>query len=545
MFSFARLPAELLVGILIGLDRKSQRSLRCVAKVFYESVTDVLFKRVFFDFDAGGIDNLVAISKHPHLAKRVRTIVFKRRNSIKRFDDFQRWRCATVYEHTLSNDIEPTDEEIERIEWIEGVMSQSEWKMLTETEQRELFDDYSNDYAEINRRTSQLATATSLNIYNHGATRNAEADQTIRCFSQAVNRFSSVKELLHVPSYCLDGWGERWRNVQFHRDGLILQTNDEDDMEKDVLQLFIAIREVMVLDTMRHVKLCTRGHAFWSATHLRRLLDWDADVALMWLQRDHLAMGIEDWMERIGGPVAACRYMEAATRCITAMESGFSRLQALDLYVDTREVDRADELVAISETVSRVLQRGKRLEKLKLAICESSWDLDMHTRPYHNGSSLGTPGPEEIEKLALASISLFRPLVECKSLKGLVTLELTANTTEYDLCALLSRLHSLRHLVMEYIMLLPGMGTWESVLRNIAEEVSLQSIELLNLEDVLEGSPRLLFQPQAPSWINTATGQNDYVGYENAIVDFVLRRSRTLPPLCARDYLSPQDQPID
>ena len=72
------LPPELFINILTRLDSSSQKAFRCVSRSSCESVTGVLFNELFFDFDVGGTEGLVAISNHPDLAKHVRTIVLQR-----------------------------------------------------------------------------------------------------------------------------------------------------------------------------------------------------------------------------------------------------------------------------------------------------------------------------------------------------------------------------------------------------------------------------------------------------------------------------------
>jgi len=538
MSGLSELPAELLLDILTRVDRQSQNAFRCVSRSCCESITGVIFRKLCFDFDAGGIEGLVAVSEHPHLAKHVRTLILQRRNSLRKFDDFWAWQQATVYQH------EPYGDENNQVGWGEGVMAQSEWNSMTNEKRRTLFGDYNSDYAAITRRTSQLASATSSTIYHdhtHVAATHTfdEATQTITRFSEAIKRLSNLREFFHNPSYNFEDWGERWRNIQFHRDGLILQTGYEDDVDTDDLHLFIAVRAVSYSESIRYVELCTRGHAFWSATHLRRLLDWDTDTTTRWLPEHHIAVGMEDWMERIGGPVAACRYIESATRCLTAIESRFSNLEALECYIDTQGVDSTDELVALSEAVSRVLQRGTKLKKLKLALRESSWDLDQHTRLYHNSfpsrDQLFT-GSHGFKELLLASRSLFGGLVASQALRGLNRLDLTVITVERHLCALLSQLHSLRHLALKYVSLLPAAGVWESVFQLISASLRLESVDLVGLEDVVNRYPRLLLQPEAPLWNSTALKREDYMSYESAIVDFVLRRSVSLPPICPIEF---------
>jgi hypothetical protein len=538
-----RLPPELLVDILTRLDSTSQKAFRCVSRSSCGSVTSLLFNELLFDFDVGGTEGLVAISNHPHLAKHVRTIVLQRRNSLRKLDDFRAWQQATVYEY------EAYAWEGE-FKWLKGVMSQSEWDNMTEETRRALFDEYNSDYAAITRRTTQLAVAMSSNIYTNfsfvPATQTiGEAGQTIRNFSESIKRLSNLVKFLHNPSYCFDNWGECWRNVQFHRSGLILQTGYEDDVDTDVLHLFNALSGVMLSKTIRHVELCTRGHAFWSIAHLRRLLDWNSDTLTRWMPDGHVAVGIEDWMEQSGGPVAACRYIESATRFIVALESRFSRLEVLECHIDTQGVESADELIATSKAVSQILQQGTKLRSLKLALRESSWELDQHSNLYRDdllSKRLCSMRIEDFRRLTLASRGLFGGLVETRALRELVKLELTVVTTEQHLCTFLSQLKSLRHLDMKYVPLLPTAGVWESVLNNMSTVLSLDTVAFRSLEDVIERQPRLLLEPQASVWNSSDATRDGYRQYEKAIVNFVLRRSDSPPPLCPTEYLHRQEQ---
>jgi hypothetical protein len=149
---------------------------------------------------------------------------------------------------------------------------------------------------------------------------------------------------------------------------------------------------------------------------------------------------------------------------------------------------------------------------------------------------------EDFRRLILASRGLFGGLVENKALKELVKLELTVITTEQHLCAFLSQLNSLRHLEMKYVTLLPRAGVWESVLHEMSTVLSLDTVAFRSLEDVIERQPRLLFEPEASVWNSSDATRDVYRQYENAIVNFVLRRSDSPPPLCPTEYLHRQEQ---
>jgi hypothetical protein len=42
---------------------------------------------------------------------------------------------------------------------------------------------------------------------------------------------------------------------------------------------------------------------------VHRLLDWSDNSTIRWIAEGHIAVGIDDWIDRVGGLVAVCRYM--------------------------------------------------------------------------------------------------------------------------------------------------------------------------------------------------------------------------------------------
>jgi hypothetical protein len=531
------LPTELLNEVLLKLEQESLKELRRVCRESHAHVTPILFSRVYFDFDLNGTDALVNISRHPRLATHVKTIKLQRRSGLKKFDDFWDWQHATIYDH---EPLVPGDGHDE-VEILEDIMSRSDWEHMTDDSRRALFHDYQLDYAAINRRTSQLASAMSSAIqHSHGCISESqnitEADRTIREFNAALERLVNITNFDHRPVYHLEEWGERWRQIQFHREALRLDLGYEGDVPTDALQLFVALQGIMFhADPVRNVTLQTRGHAFWSATYLCRLLDWNDDSIMEWNDVNYLAGGIDGWIDRIGGPVAFSKYIESATRYLARLESSFSRLESLECYVGTGGLEDSDEEPPVSEAVSRVLQCGKNLTKLRLALRQSSWDLDLHDtplfrRPFSSDS-------QQFQMYLLASENLFGGLVASQALHELQTLDLTIITVERHLCALLSQLHSLRRLALRYVSLLPGGGVWESIFQLISTSLRLESAALVGLEDVVDGYPRLLLQPDASVWKSGTTTKHDYQRYESAIIDFVLRKSVSLPAICPTGFL--------
>jgi hypothetical protein len=464
MTSLFGLPAELLHDILVRLEQESLKEFRYVSRESCARVTPILFNKVYFDFDLNGTNSLVNISSQPHLATHVRNVELQRKSGLKKLDDFWTWQQATIYEY------EPLvlHDGLDEVELLEGIMSQDDWHYMTDDSRRVLFDNYQKDYDAMTRRTSQLASAMSSAIqhgqgYISGSQNVTEAHQTIREFNAAVERLRNITNFRHCPTYHYDEWGERWRQIQFHRDALILGPGYENDVDADALQLFVALQGIMLhADSVRNVTLHTRGHAFWSATHLRRLLDWSDDSTTRWTTDGYLEVGINSWIDRISGPLAACRYLESATRYLTRLESAFSRLESLACHVDTDGLESSDNDISVSKAVSRVLQCGTNLRKLRLALRQSSWDLDRHTLLYYKTSSSSRsqlpPTPQQDLESLLVSRNLFIGLVASQALANLQTLDLTIITVERHLCALLSQLHSLRHLALRYVSLLPEGG---------------------------------------------------------------------------------------
>jgi hypothetical protein len=544
MASLLDLPKELLHDILVRLEQKNLKEFRLVSHESCARVTPTLFNEVHFDFDLRGTDSLVSISRRPHLATHVKTIELQRRRGLKRFDDFRTWQHATIYEY---EPLVSFPDGFDEAELLGGIMSQDDWHQLTDDSRRALFDDYQDDYNEITQQTSQLASAMSSAIQqSHGYISDLQnatkAHQKIRQFNAAIERLPNIRSFRHQPTYHYDEWGERWRQIQFHRHALILDSGYEDDVDADALQLFVALQGIILhTDTVRNLTLHTRGHAFWSATHLRRLLDWGDDSTTRWITDDHLEVGINGWTDRIGGPLAACRYMESATRYLARLESGFSRLESLACHVDTDGLESSDAEISVSKAVSRVLQCGTNLRKFKLALRQSSWDPDRHTLLYHKTSSssrLQLPlNSQQDSGSLLVSRNLFRGLVASQALADLQTLDLTIITVERHLCALLSQLRSLRHLALRYVSLLSEGGVWESVFQLISTSLHLESAALVGLEDVVDGYPRLLLQSDAPIWNSGTTTHIHYQRYESAIIDFVLRRSASLPAIFPADFL--------
>ena len=190
----------------------------------------------------------------------------------------------------------------------------------------------------------------------------------------------------------------------------------------------------------------------------------------------------------------------------------------------------------LCRTFSSVLKKTKSLEQLDLVFRECAslgtplaytyWDHDYCVRnPDLNGLL-------DLRKVSTRLLQTSAPVFQ-----RLRYLYLSLSTGDPHLLTVFARLDALRHLLLNYVVLLPSGGLWETVLQYIAQHLRLNRIELRALEDVQGQKPRLLLDPQAPEWTANPTHTERYIAYEDAIVRFTLRLSHICPPLGPSQYL--------
>ncbi|KAK3615294.1 hypothetical protein LTR56_026679 [Elasticomyces elasticus] len=533
------LPPELVVDILALLNKSDQKRFRLVSKACANLVAPLLFAHIYFDFDAGGTDGLVALSRQPELRQYVHTIELRRRAGIRAFDDIDAWKAATIYEYAFD-----TSEDSD-VGSSTDAMTQHEWNMLPSDAIEELYNTYCSDQQAIEEHASQLSSALSAIIYKkHDQSQTNVAvsgiHQILADFDSAIARLSSASHFIQSSRYMDDDWGIYWRRIQFHHDG-IADGSTEADESIDNVQLFAALCAMMLsTNTVTSIELCTRGYAFWSAAYLRRLLDWSESPRLHW---DPLNAGSDQWIDAIGGPLKAFEHIEAATRHLVRIEGAFSRLASLECLVDTVGVDERDELVTIATALSNTLKQATNLQSLQLSFCELAWCPSLQTPSYSDKVLSGSHLTRAwLTPLVSASARLFAGIIRSQTIGRLRKLELSLTTVENHLSSLLLRLPLLRHLALRRIAIVPGGGHWEGVFQKVSQHLQLQSIELLSLEDVPDGHPRILLEPTASMWTSPSPEGRCYSCYHGAIVRFLLRQSTLLPPLDPEDFVRQYSQ---
>ncbi|KAK3076082.1 hypothetical protein LTR53_000022 [Teratosphaeriaceae sp. CCFEE 6253] len=463
------LPPELVVDILTTLDKSGQKRFRLVSKGCATLTAPLLFEHICFDFDIGGTNGLVAISRQPELCQHVHTLELRRRDGLRSFDDTDAWRAATVYEYAFDT---PEDGDVEIPA---GAMTHDEWVMLPNEAVQKLYDAYESDRQAVVGYTSRLCCALSAitDVVISGA------HETLADFGRAITRLSSASHVVHSSRYMDDDWGLRWRNVQFHHFG-IMEGSTGADEDVDNIQLFAALHSIMLsTDTVTSVQLRTCGHAFWSAAHLRRLLDWSERAGLRW---DPVDEGLDQWIDAIGGPLRACQHIEAGTRHLVRIGSAFSRLATPECSVDTVGADGSGELATIAAALSNMLQQATNLQSLQLSFCELAWYHSLQRPGYSDGHSSSSPSTGAwLSPLLSASAHLFAGIIRSQASGRLRRLELTLTTIETHLSSLLRRLPLLRHLALRRVAILPRQGHRESLFQKLPDTFGWKALSSYRL----------------------------------------------------------------
>ncbi|KAK3613354.1 hypothetical protein LTR56_027936 [Elasticomyces elasticus] len=377
MASLLSVPPELLLVVFHYLGRPDLKRFRCGSYACADLVTQLLFDEVQFDLEPGGCDNLISIARHTELRRHIRKLHLTRRRGLKGFDSFNSWEAATIYQYG------PLVSENEQEQILPDVMSHDGWsRMGTEARER-LYEAYLAEQRAVFTHISDLAATIvslpgpTLDPVSPTATR--LADQMAYDFSNAVHALTNVTTFTYTPAYEEDAaWGNRWHHIQFHRDGLAGNGNDEYDADCDALQLFVALCTVSSApNRLQSINLYTKGYAFWGLPYLHRLLHWpkcleDRDNMLLdgssfydeGFNGDDQCLSI--YTGEIGGTLAFMQRTEALTRQLVTWEHHYSRLARLECRVDTLWMERPSSLLTAATELSNGLKLATGLEELNL-----------------------------------------------------------------------------------------------------------------------------------------------------------------------------------
>ena len=529
------LPAELLQLVLLQLDKPNLKQLRAVSHECEELATPHIFCEVPFDLEPGGCNSLAAIARHPKLQRHLHTVRLQRRRGLKSFESFEGWSGATVYEHIPWQ----WKDDPEHVLPSSHSMSQDQWDALSEDDRQHLYEEYQGDEQALVEYIARLALAAAPLQSSQNQNPQSDAQQTLLSFRTAINAHTSVSAFAYTPMYeDEDYWGRTWRQIEFHPEGLVAHGNFGNDVDIDALQLFVALRATMLAPSVLHsVELVTRGNAFWGTLHLHRLFDWtDRLDPLYSALFNGVEAGLERWHDDQGGTLAVIKHSEALTRHLVGWERAFSRVTRLDSRIDTSWLEGSSEFVIIAASLSNVLKETKGLEQLDLIFRDdANADSPLNYTYHRRGNGLRYLDQSYLLDMTKVSMQLLQ--VPVLAFHHLRYLHLSLVTGVPHLLPLFGHLNAIRHLRLNHIALLPGGGCWENVLHYITQHLQLHRIELKALEDIHDRKPRLLLDPGADEWTNNPANTDRYATYEDAIVRFTLRLSRSCPPLSPSQYL--------
>ncbi|KAK5702452.1 hypothetical protein LTR17_022307 [Elasticomyces elasticus] len=277
MPSLLTLPPELLEGVLGLLGKADLKKFRRVSHECTPYATPLVFQKISIDLEPGGCDGLVSIARTPNLAQHVGTIHLERRNGLKTFDSFEDWRSAIVNQCDLFADKNPAPSSRPQ----PALTSQAHWLVLNEDKLRALHEEYEVEKEKRTLHAAQLAKVASSILFPGSlsaaqlGSHTSEAAIALRNFITSVSKLSAVESITYVPAFEDEArWGRSWRNLHFNPRASVSEVESGVDPDMDALQLFIVIRTLLLAPNLLHsVEVYSRGHAFWSAPHLRRLLD--------------------------------------------------------------------------------------------------------------------------------------------------------------------------------------------------------------------------------------------------------------------------------
>ncbi|KAK6442248.1 hypothetical protein LTR95_001523 [Oleoguttula sp. CCFEE 5521] len=538
MAALYELPAELLVNILGRLPKTDQKALRCTSRESAKLATPLVFSEVVFDLEPGGCDGLASIAESTRLQHHVHTVRLCRRRGLRLFRSFDDWHDSNIYEHIpdimLFGEPRPlrTDSRL---------LSRDQWAALGDDARRIMYEEYQLDVDRLDRYFSRLAFAMCEWIARRygttieATTQASDAWHLLHRYDIASRAFRHVHTFIHIPTYRFDenNWGSTWRNVGFHEFALVECCWGKDPLY-DTVELFaaLAIRTTATV-ALRSLTLGTQGHAFWSTQQLCQLLHWmrnlPEDRGLDHGNDD----GLELWLADIGGPLPVLRHVEYLTRALVAVGREFTGLAHLECRIDTLQADRQDELEPIAAGVSSSLAEATMLERLNLAFRNEALTDDEGDRAFFGCDY--EPGRGRIVwdlDLTAASERLMRTV---STLQHLRHLQLSLATTAPTLVRAFSPLKGLRFLRLSYMPLF--VGQWDAVLTWVAGNLSLHRVELLVLEDVFCGRPRLILDSEAPVWKSSSVPDGWYDEYEDSITQYALGKSYVLPMLSQEEYV--------
>lgn len=534
--SFTELPVEMMIRIFECLDRSTQKDFRSVCKHFCATAEPLLFSTVALDLDRDGCQGICNISSNNRIRKHVRRLRLQRRMFLKNLGDFDTWESSTIFSYD-----DPRDVPVDLAARLgANSLSNEVWDALSQDERHRLYEEYEQDRTAGEVHKQELASAAysllvDRDYLGHGAASqtapSTHAKTMLDDLVSALGRLPNLIGLEHTPAYITeDQWGLHWRQLHFHPDAPLSSGSVEDEQEIEALQVLLVLHAIANSASpdrrLQFVELHTAGIAFWNLGHLCHLIDWIEEYnndSIRPLQPLSDEILLSRWIDRTDRWSTGFHHLEQLTRQLCIVERAFAHVTYLDWTACCEEY-----LPVACQFLARVLQSCECLKDAKLY-------LQQHLYGQHHYLS-GLPSSRTTELLTQASWTLLRAWSSSLYLSKLNTLELSIAVKEAELWGFISRLRTIRHIAFWHVALLPGHGSWNSLVRKMSENLKLLSVELIALEDVWLGSPRLILDPEAQIWKDAQNSSCSYTTYEANILDYVLGKTETFPVLSQDEF---------
>lgn len=517
------LPPELLDFILSYMQIQQLLTMRLVSRFFVAPAAAFAFRTVTYHLGSGGCTNFERIASS-HLREYVRTCRLASRTCMPTFEDIEDWRRATIFEVAPA----PTIQDLP----CSNLMSNDQWKSLSEKQHRRLWTEYKIDYEKHVAYMRSLASKWSSPIlYPESSASQSQiksdcAGQTLVALNKSISSLTCPIAFIQSRQSFMDN-GYRWRGIEFVPEGLWQYAAGSEVHEAAVhnLELIISLHMFMHAKHAPHfAQFLVADIAFWTPPRFCDLLMWTEEARL--LPYTTFDKVYRNWAAEVG-PQVVDKYLGKLGHYIQDLEKRcFARLSHLRCQINT--MFPYGRVLETTSALSRYL-RNCSLHQLEIVL--------HYGRVIEDFDWVELDDNEELLRKA-SSVLLGE---SCLSNQPLQYLHLSLPLDSEDLIRLFGQLHGLRKLRLSRVILLPGTGRWECVLERIARDLrSLRQIDLEYLGDTLSNdTARWILVEQM--W-HPHAHQRWYAAYKDDIEGFALGKVSQLPPLCPQDWVSLQHQ---
>ncbi|KAF2022504.1 hypothetical protein EK21DRAFT_83216 [Setomelanomma holmii] len=525
------LPNEIWLMVFKLLDRSEWKKLRSSCKRLAHLATSILFETVYFEFGGSGCASLYNIAQKPTLSPCVTTLILRRIRGWREFPDSRTWIESVHQPGDPGHERPRLDEASHESKATEGLLPYSDWARLSDIEKDELFHQYETDRRLALDQAPGITSTLRFHmpdfpesslIHPYRAWKRRAADAPIDLFVKALKSLPNLKTFRHEPGFLFDpDWACRWRHLYFHPYSLMGNTHSAEDEDIEALQMSVALQSLALTRTgqggMQSMSMYVGGPSFWGPKRLQHLWDGGGHELIRTCRTYKRTAAEADKAAKVC--FENCDQSRLYYAQLHSMRYTLTSLIHLDCSVS--EDDEYDGSLAIA---------GKYLHELLLRFTTRLERLRLVFGRLTDGVLL--PGCD-VPLYARDSITLLGQIAQRTPWTTIRSMELEIATDGATLKNfLLAHKTTLRSLTLTRVTL-PRLGnpsnTWEVVLDELAQDLSLEALALTKLCDFVpqQGSKktreRILFDMDAAIWEDETRAYHDY--YQAAVTCILLRKS--------------------